>query len=159
VIHAGTARPEKYWVASRWAEVAGTLASTYDLEIVLTGSTDPAETSHVSDIIQALDSGVSARNLCGKTRLPALAAVIAGAKVFCGVDTAAMHMAEAVRTPCLALFGPTNPYHWRPRVTKNAVLRSRTAAPFGPAQKGGRMEELPAPRVIEALHGLLNSQL
>jgi len=153
VIHAGTARPEKYWVAERWAEVARFLQASHGLPTVLTGSTDPAERRHLA-AIQAAAGGVCT-DLAGQTGLAELAAVISRAQIFCGVDTAAMHLADAMRTPALALFGPTNPYHWRPRHTKSAILRAQTTLPFAPAQKGGPMESISAAAVCASIQALL----
>jgi len=159
VIHAGTARPEKYWLPERWAEVATFLAKTHAMQIVLTGSTDPAEISHLVAIRKALPDDVIVHDLSGKTGLPELAAVIQGAAIFCGVDTAAMHLADAVSTPTIALFGPTNPYHWRPRHTRSAVIRSQTTAPFTPEQKGGRMSEISRQQVLAAISDILQPRL
>ncbi len=154
VIHAGTARPEKYWLPARWAEVAASLSENHHLQIVLTGSTDPAEMSHLASIRKALPDNVVVQDLSGKTGLPELAAVIQGASLFCGVDTAAMHLADAVRTPTIALFGPTNPYHWRPRHTRAIVIRPHTTLPFTPDQKGGPMSEISSEQVISAIFRL-----
>ncbi len=151
VIHAGTARPEKYWLPERWAEVATALAKDHGLHIVLTGSNDFAETDHLAAIRNAMPRDIAVIDLSGKTGLPELAAVIQGAAIFCGVDTAAMHLADAVKTPCVALFGPTNPFHWRPRHTRSTVLRARTMEPFTPDQQGGAMSEISAEQVISAV--------
>jgi ADP-heptose:LPS heptosyltransferase len=153
VLHAGTARPEKYWQPDRWAAVAAHLHHRHGLAIVLTGSTVPEETAHLDAIRQL--AGVPTRSLAGATDLAGLAGVIAGARIFCGVDTAAMHLADAVRTPTVALFGPTNPFHWRPRHTAAVVLRADTAEPFQPGQKGGPMEHITTGQVLEACDTLL----
>jgi ADP-heptose:LPS heptosyltransferase len=153
VLHAGTARPEKYWQADRWAAVAAHLHHRHGLEIVLTGSTAPDETVHLEAIRQ--ECGVPTVNLAGTTDLAGLAGVIAGARIFCGVDTAAMHLAEAARTPTVALFGPTNPFHWRPRHTAAVVLRADTTEPFKPGQTGGPMDHLTTAAVVAACDRLL----
>jgi ADP-heptose:LPS heptosyltransferase len=102
-----------------------------------------------------LPGEIPVTDLAGTTGLASLASVIAGAEIFCGVDTAAMHMADAVRTPCVALFGPTNPFHWRPRHTANIVLRSMTSEPFAPKQKGGPMTSISPDAVISAISEIL----
>ncbi len=153
VIHAGTAREEKYWVPERWAATADHLRETRGLLPVFTGGTAPDERAHIGAIRSAM-TGRSV-DLSGATDLAGLAGVIAGARVFCGVDTAAMHLADAVRTPTVALFGPTNPYHWRPRHTPSVVLRADTMGPFDVRQKGGPMEHLSEAQVRSALETLL----
>ena len=153
VIHAGTARPEKYWSAKRWAEVIEFLHAERGLISILTGSPDPVEQQHLSEIRSHLQCHCV--DLSGKTNLASLAVIIKDATLFCGVDTAAMHLADAMKTPCLALFGPTNPYHWLPRHTRSVVLRAGTAPPFGPRQSGGPMLEISAASVINALEEIL----
>jgi lipopolysaccharide heptosyltransferase III len=153
VIHAGAARPEKYWSAKRWAEVIDFLQAEHGLLSVLTGSHDPVEQQHLSEIKSHLQCHCV--DFSGKTNLASLAGIIKGASLFCGVDTAAMHLADAMRTPCVALFGPTNPYHWLPRHTRSEVLRAGTAPPFGPRQSGGPMLEITAASVINALEEIL----
>ncbi|MGA7214432.1 MAG: glycosyltransferase family 9 protein [Terrimicrobiaceae bacterium] len=153
VVHAGTARPEKYWLPERWADVVGFLHDELGLVSVLTGSQDPIEREHLARIKSLLRC--KHVDLSGKTNLLTLAAVIEGAEFLCGVDTAAIHLADAMNTPSLALFGPTNPYHWRPRHAISVVLRARTRPPFTPQQKGGAMEDIPVGSVIEGLKELL----
>jgi ADP-heptose:LPS heptosyltransferase len=153
VVHAGTARPEKYWVPERWAEVIGFLHDEFGLMTVLTGSNDYGEREHLAKI----KSNLRCKHIdvSGQTDLLGLTAVIRGAKLLCGVDTAAVHLADAMHTPSLVLFGPTNPYHWRPRHSRSTILRAKTPPPFTPQQKGGPMEDISAGSVIESLRELL----
>ena len=118
-----------------------------------TGSRDPGEREYLAKIKSTLSC--KHVDLSGMTGLLELAGVIKGAKLLCGVDTAAVHLADAMNTPSLALFGPTNPYHWRPRHAKSVILRARTRPPFTPQQKGGPMEDIPVGAVIESLKELL----
>ncbi len=153
VIHAGTARSEKYWLPERWAAVADELSEKHGLQPVFTGSLASDEKAHLAAIQAAMKN--SAVDLSGATELSGLAGVIAGARIFCGVDTAAMHLADAVRTPTVALFGPTNPYQWRPRHTRAVVIRANTTEPFDVRQRGGAMEDIRAEAVSSAVAGLL----
>lgn len=153
VIHAGTARPEKYWLPERWAAVADLLHERHGLLPVFTGATAPDEVAHLAAVRAGMKS--FSVDLAGATDLAGLAGVIAGAQVFCGVDTAAMHLADAVHTPTVALFGPTNPCQWRPRHTRAVVLRADTREPFDVKQKGGPMEHISMAQVGEALEKLL----
>lgn len=153
VIHAGTARAEKYWMPERWAEIADRLHEKHDLLPVFTGATAPDEVAHLAAVRAAMKS--TSADLAGATDLAGLAGVISEARIFCGVDTAAMHLADAVRTPSVALFGPTNPYQWRPRHTRSFVIRADTQEPFDVKQKGGPMEHIPVDRVADALDALL----
>ena len=153
VVHAGTARLEKFWLPQRWADVITFLHTEFGLTTVLTGSRDAKEHEHLSELKSLLRC--SFVDLSGKTDLAVLAAIIHGGKLLCGVDTAAVHLADAMNTPSLALFGPTNPYHWRPRHVRSAIVRANTAPPFTPHQGGGPMEAISVQSVIESLKALL----
>ena len=153
VVHAGAARREKYWLPERWADIVRFLHAEFGLVSILTGSQDPEEREHLSKIKSALRCDCI--DVSGKTDLLGLAAIIKGARLLCGVDTAAMHLADAMKTPSLVLFGPTNPYHWRPRHARSEVVRARTRPPFTPQQKGGPMEDISVSSVVEGVKRLL----
>lgn len=155
VLHPGTARAEKYWVPERWAAIADALRERRGIFPVFTGAASPAEKAHVAAIFQAMNG--PACDLSGATDLAGLAGIIARARIFCGVDTAAMHLADATKTPLVALFGPTNPFHWRPRHARARVLRAGTAEPFDARQAGGPMTELSEHAVHIALDELLDA--
>ena len=157
VIHPGTARAEKYWVPERWAEVIAQLRERYGLECVLTGGPDEFERAHLSAIQAALAK--PARDLAGKIDLPTFAAVIARARLCVSCDTGAVHLAAASRTPQVALFGPTNPFHWRPRHDRALVISAaQPHAPltdFHPRMKGAPMERISTELVIGAIAQLI----
>ncbi len=157
VIHPGTARAEKYWVPERWAEVIAHLRERHGIECVLTGGADEFERAHISKIQSALAK--PALDLAGKIDLPTFAAVIERARVCVSCDTGAVHLAAASRTPQVALFGPTNPFHWRPRHGSALVLSAaQPDAPltdFHPRMKGAPMERISTAAVIRATDALL----
>lgn len=119
VIHPGTARSEKYWQPEKWARIANHLKEHHGLTCVITGTKAADEKRHVDAILSGAPHTIS---LLGKCKLLETAAIIQKARIFCGVDTAAMHLADAVHTPVVALFGPTNPRHWSPRHTVHRVV-------------------------------------
>jgi ADP-heptose:LPS heptosyltransferase len=122
-IHPGSARPEKYWVAQRWAEVIDFCQGTLGRPCVLTGgSSDSAEQAHLARIRAALRQPCA--DLSGRLDLLTLAAVLSKAALFAGVDSGPMHLAATFRRPQVVLFGPTNPFHWRPRHAACAVLQA-----------------------------------
>lgn len=61
-------------------------------------------------------------DLCGKTDIKQLAAISASSDIFLGVDSAPMHIAAAVGTPVIALFGPSGAFHWGPWDNKCSLL-------------------------------------
>jgi heptosyltransferase-3 len=93
--------------------------------------------------------------------LPELGALTARARAFAGVDSAPMHIAAAVGTPTLALFGPSSEIAWGPwSVPARVVTSSHPCRPCGlDGCGGGKVSEcittLPVARVHEALRALL----
>ena len=159
VLHPGTARPEKYWRAERWAEVAAHLCERYGLATVFTCGPDECERAHVAAIPEAECPGQSA--ILRPAKLLGLAGLVAGARLVVSCDTAVVHLASAFRVPQVALFGPTNPFHWRPLQPHALVLSAaQPEAPltdFQPRMKGASMERISTAAVIRAIDTLLAS--
>ncbi|MEK7712844.1 MAG: glycosyltransferase family 9 protein [Nitrospirota bacterium] len=82
---------------------------------------------------EAVESGLSPRlncggviDLCGKTNIKQLAAISEVSDLFFGVDSAPMHIAAAVGTPVVALFGPSGAFHWGPWDNESSKLRVKS---------------------------------
>lgn len=106
----GTAMPGKRWPVDRFAAVARQLAID-GLQIVLTGGPGDSDLAqHLAD-----ELSVPVVNLTGALNLMGTAAVISKAAVYVGCDTGVSHLAAAVGTPTVAIFGPTNPDRYGPR--------------------------------------------
>jgi heptosyltransferase-3 len=103
VIHPGSGAPVKLWSADRWASVAESLVEA-GLDIVLTGS--GSEVDLVAKIQRR--SGVPLHSLAGATSLSVLAAVFDRALLVAGVDSGPLHLAVAVGTPTIHLYGPSD---------------------------------------------------
>lgn len=154
VVHPGTARREKFWPSGRWAAVIRHLR----LPVVLTGSSDPEEQAHLDEVRRELGSqGDRVRDLSGRLSLMQLAAVITRARLVLSVDSAAMHLAAMAQRPQVALFGPTNPFHWRPRHTGATVLLAggEPAESVGPRHAAAPMDVLSTAAVLTAIDGAL----
>lgn len=94
----------KCWLPERFREVAERLLEKDDLFIVFFG--DQATSSLVKEICQGLPPRVV--NLAGLTSMRELAALISVSDVLLTNDSGPMHMADALETPVVALFGSTN---------------------------------------------------
>ena len=81
--------------------------------MVLTGSR-AAHEAGTAGRDSAGEPGVNPINLVGRLSLKELGALIAQARFFFGVDSAPMHLAAAVDTPAVALFGPSGVFNWGP---------------------------------------------
>jgi ADP-heptose:LPS heptosyltransferase len=164
VFHPFTARPEKNWLPERWAAVIHHCLAR-DIDCILTGGTSPEEQQHhaaISARMAALPhpaGGAKLVNLAGQTDLLGLAATIARADLVISCDTAAVHLAAAFQRPQIALFGPTNPFHWRPRhahaVVVSAAHPDAPLTDFQPRMRGAPMEHLSTELVIRVTDSLL----
>lgn len=108
--------PSARWNTKRWpAENFASLISKVSMPCVIAGSTADRELSH--KIIDQ-SSARTVIDLCGRTDLKELTALIAGAKAVVTNDSGPMHIAAALEKPTVALFGPTDPlktgpYGWQ----------------------------------------------
>jgi len=100
-------------------------------------------------------------SLAGRLTLKELAAVLARARLFIGMDSAPMHMAAAVGTPVVALFGPSGADIWGPwQVPSRVITSEHTCRPCGFDGCGGSkrsdcLEIIPVERVLDATLELL----
>jgi heptosyltransferase III len=155
VLHPGSARQEKLWEARRWAQVIERFGRQNDLELVLTSGTS----KHEQATVAAIKNQTKILDLSGKTDLLTLAALIGDARLLVTVDSAPMHLAAATHTPQVILFGPTNPFHWRPRESPALILHGKTPQPvteFVPVQPRLPMSQISTEAVISAMDFLLS---
>ena len=155
LVHPGSARAEKFWEPERWAEVIEH-AARRQFGCVLTGGTSPLEQKHIAEIKRR--SRAPFLDLSGRIDLLTLAALIEKARLLATVDSAPMHLAAAMQTPQVVLFGPTNPLHWRPRFAPALILQAGNEVPvtdFSPKQKPVAMNRISTEQVIHAMEALL----
>ncbi len=81
--------------------------------IVLSSSPDPNELSMCREIYDRV-SVLPILDMSGKMTLKGLGALLLGSKALISVDSVPMHMASALKTPVVALFGPTSEVNWGP---------------------------------------------
>ena len=120
-IHASGGREIKQWDPADFAGVASKLAASHAARIVLTGS--PGDRVLVDRLKAALPADVEVTDLAGDLDLVTLAAVLERLTVFVTGDTGPMHLAAAVGTPIVALFGPSDPARWGPLARSARILR------------------------------------
>jgi predicted lipopolysaccharide heptosyltransferase III len=157
IFHPGSARAEKFWEPQRWADVIEHARSGSQISVVLTGGASRAEQKHLREIKHRLRQPVV--DLSGKTDLLTLAALIERARLLVTVDSAPMHLAAATQTPQVILFGPTNPFHWRPLESPALILQGESATPlteFSPEQPCLPMRQISTAAVIDAMDLLLS---
>jgi heptosyltransferase-1 len=109
----------KLWTVDLFANLADRLIDQYNAEIIFTGSLEDFDM--IQDIIAKMNGmGV---NLAGLSTLKVLAALYEKADVVISTDTGPMHVAAAVETPVVALFGPTSPWRTGPFGSIHQVIR------------------------------------
>jgi len=159
IFHPGSARIEKFWEAPRWAKVIDYFAGERGLTYVLTSGRTPMELAHTAEIKASLRHPII--DFSGKTDLLTLAALIHRSRLLVAVDSAPTHLAAALGTPQVALYGPTNPFHWRPRLSPATILQAGAAAPltqFSPNQRPVPMDQLSTKHVIDAIESVLSAR-
>ena len=151
----------KTWPAEKFADLILELGRQGE-RVVLTA----APTADERDMIAAIKTKLKAPvvDLTGMLSLKELAALTVRAKAFVGVDSAPMHMAAAMQTPTIALFGPSGEAHWGPWGVIHRIVAStdprHTCRPCGNDGCGGSkvsecLTELPVAQVLAALNDLL----
>lgn len=149
----------KCWPNERMAELIDALVAE-DYSIVLTAAPDVREKA----MLTAIRAKLNARfvDLSGQLSLRELAALTARARLFVGVDSAPMHIAAAMGTPTVALFGPSGELEWAPWHVRHTVVSSHLhpCRPCGlDGCGGGKISEcltqLPLARVMAACRALL----
>ncbi|MHC4154830.1 MAG: glycosyltransferase family 9 protein [Planctomycetota bacterium] len=105
VLIPGAARPYKLWPLDRFAAVADKLASQFGLSIAATGA---AQEKALIESLKSL-TDVPITNLAGRTDLGQLTALLKNAKIVISNDTGPGHIAVALGTPLVMMFGRSNP--------------------------------------------------
>ena len=119
-VHVSGGRAVKQWEPERFGEVARRLIAARGATIVLTGSADDrALVDRVSRMLPAQHTIDAA----GHLDLLTLAAVLGRLDLLITGDTGPMHLAAAVETPIVAVFGPSDPVRYAPRGALDRIVR------------------------------------
>jgi len=110
--------PYKEWASDRWASVIDWLREDFGLVTVIVGAKGEREKA---DNLVSQCKGLPF-NLAGSTTLSELAAVLALSHLHVGVDSAAPHIAAAVGTPTVTIYGPSDWEDWAPVGEKHRVI-------------------------------------
>jgi ADP-heptose:LPS heptosyltransferase len=119
-IHVNGGRAIKQWPESRFREVARRLVHDRGAALVLTGTS--GDRALIDGVLAALPPD-RALDLSGDRSLLMVAAVLERLDVFVTGDTGPMHLARAVGTPIVAIFGPSQHWRYGPRGVRDRVVR------------------------------------
>lgn len=155
VVHPGAAEAQRRWPAARFAAVTRALADRGHPVVVTAG---PAERRLATRV--AAGAGLPEGSVASSMSLDAMTDLVAGSRlVVCG-DTGIAHLATALRTPSVVVFGPEPPSRWGPPPTgRHRVLWSpspRDATPALPGPHPALLRIAPA-GVLAAADSLLTA--
>ena len=112
----------KLWDEARFAAVCDLVVRELKLPVVFTGASPEGPVSRIRERMEAPSASVA-----GATTLRELAALYRQASVLLTTDSGPMHLAAAVGTPVVALFGPTSPERTGPYGTGHTIIRKGMA--------------------------------
>jgi ADP-heptose:LPS heptosyltransferase len=148
----------KEWGVDKWRELVSAIWQKHSMPVVVIGS--EAEGKRAEEIVATAVSPVY--NLAGKTTLREMPALLQMSRLHIGVDSAAPHIAAAVGTPTLTIYGPSDWREWAPPGDNHrVVLPDEDCSPCykkGCAGKGRSicLENLDVARVESAVDNMLN---
>jgi heptosyltransferase-2 len=142
-VHPGSGGRHKLWPLQGWREVMAWAARQGIPGVVICG---PAEEERLGERLQ--QELPPLWHWLRQLTLPQLAAFLARCQVVLGHDSGVSHLAAAVGTTVLALFGPTSPYVWGPRSHRACVLHPQVPQPL-------TLRNLPPQVVIRTLDTLV----
>jgi ADP-heptose:LPS heptosyltransferase len=119
-VHPGVGRLQKLWTVSGFATVADWLAAR-DYQVVFVGGS--GELARTNELISLLSHRT--HNLVGSLSLGELMALFEMSSLFLGNDGGPMHLAAAMGTPIVAMFGFADESRWGPRCEESIVLRGQ----------------------------------
>jgi ADP-heptose:LPS heptosyltransferase len=138
----GSGSPGKNWPSGHFAELGRRWVKGNGHALVVSG---PAEERMIGDLRRELgEEGVF---FLENEPLPCVAAALERCEAFVGNDSGVTHMAAAVRTPTVAIFGPTDPGTWQPRAPRVKVLQ--------PSPAGSDLSALKPAEVLREMAALL----
>jgi lipopolysaccharide heptosyltransferase II len=151
-IHPGSPIPLKQWLPERYAELADWLIAQKRAQVLFVGVKDEIPiVTEIQGFMQAKSMSIT-----GKTTLTQLASILHTCNVFIGNDSGPMHLAAAVGTQTIGLYGPGDPTRFGPMGVRCQTIRrkldclpcSGTTCRFG---KEGCMSQIQVNDVAQVL--------
>ena len=141
----------KCWPPERNAALIDRLAAGAR-QVVITAAPDPDEMAFIQLILAKASS--KPLDLAGKLSIKELGALAGRAALFVGVDSMPMHLAAAMGTPTVALFGPSGETEWGPwNVAHRVVTSAHSCRPCGlDGCGGGKVSDCLATLPVDAVY-------
>lgn len=149
VLVPGTRGIHKMWPIEYWGELAQLLAKEH-IYTVISGTKNEFD---MCEKIKTISDSPYTLNLAGKTDLLELTALIRMASLHISSDTGPLHIANAVHTPIIALFGPTLPDRSGPYGNNNShvILADHSGT------KESRMDTIPVEKVFSKVMEIMKA--
>jgi len=133
--------PTSRWLFKCWNDASMAEVIKWLLEkgatVILTSSPEKKEMEKAANIVSRVGKHHRFIDLCGKITLKELAAISEVSDLFLGIDSAPMHIAAAMGTPVIALFGPTGAFNWGPWNNQKTDYKTTPYPARGGIQKAG----------------------
>jgi ADP-heptose:LPS heptosyltransferase len=151
------------WLSKNWppkyiARLCDDLAKEFNIRVVLTGTKD--DSALVDSIIENTSSKPITAS--GRTGILELASLIKRCRIYITPDSAPMHIASAVGTPFIALFGPTDPARHVAASKNYIVLKKdiKCSPCYSPkcSKKINCMNGIPVDDVFNAVKGIISKE-
>jgi len=125
-VHIGAKHKERLWSVEKFSHLISELLKK-NLNVIVLGSIEDMERGNkICSFLKSVSRGDKTFiSLLGKTTLSQLASIISRCHLFIGHDSGPMHIACAVKTKVVALFGPGVVELWSPWIEESVVVRSQ----------------------------------
>jgi ADP-heptose:LPS heptosyltransferase len=159
-INCGRTWPVRMWDAAKWQQLVDRIHAEYDAVILQFGLTD-------GDGTDEYDNLTGVQSVVNRVKSDDLVALVAGCHLLISIDSGPVHLAGAVGTPVIGMFGAVNPRHRLPPdspgmglVSDVPCLFCHHAAPRGHWQTGCPndircMKELDVQTLFQAVKTIL----
>ena len=148
----------KEWGQEKYISLINWLIEKQNATVLVTGSAP--ERQRAEEIVRNCDK--RCHNLAGKTSIATYAALLKKCHLFIGVDSAGLHIAAAVDTPTVSIFGPSSPISWAPRGARHLVVQKafdclpcRQKGCMG-SEKSRCLDELSMGEVVQKIEKLVS---
>lgn len=168
VVHPGSGDhfPGRRWPAERFGELMNVLANEDTYQLVITGTADERGLCARAAKAAMSSTTASIKDLSGQLNIEALIDLLSGAALLLSNDTGPLHLADALDTPTVGLFGPNTPHRYGPR--RHGSVALHTDLPCSPCLDDRQMKHsscrhyacmtsLPVEDVAHACRALLSA--
>lgn len=160
LLHAGGGYPEKMWLLKNWMRLASMIQKEFGMPPAFIG--DKSMRPALESAMQS--QSIKAVNLCGKTGIWDLAAIISRAEILVTSDSGPKHLAMSLGTPTITLYGPTDERRWGAfwDADKHAAIRA-LPADITPEELLGSprdyaMRRISPEQVMESLRAMIGNK-